>query len=180
MTGVLKQLSSDVTSVGSVDDDGLLRLTNELAIPGDEGLVPVVESENGLVERPETTTVSILGADAVALPVKVRDMPEGFRGTAVLSFPKNEKSNKPGVKGVTSKPFRHWLGNVLRPSRIVMVTEDYDGLRKDIGHMKLVGYELRRIKAFDTTPGRMDKIVTVVMMERKPKYKPLVEGQIIE
>ena len=142
-----------------------------------QALAPVIQVDR---VRPPRPLRRLLAVDEVDQPVKVRDLPAGFQGTAVLSFPKNEKSDKPEIKGVTSKVFRHWLGNVLRPKRIVVVTEEFDGLRKDIGHMKLLGYEMRRIKAFDTMPGRMDKILTVVMMERKPKYKPLEPDQIIE
>jgi len=180
MTPVLRQLSSNVTSIGGIDEDGLLRLTDGLVECGEKGLIANGVKDDSLVIRSESSAVSILGAEEVAPPEKVRKMPAAFQGTAVLSFPKNEKSNKQEVKGVTSKPFRHWLGNVLRPSRIVIVTEAFDGLRKDIGHMKLLGYEVRRINAFDIMPGRMDKVVTVVIMERKPQYKPLDQDQIIE
>jgi tRNA/tmRNA/rRNA uracil-C5-methylase (TrmA/RlmC/RlmD family) len=174
LTGILKQLSTDVTSLGAVNEDGLLRIGADVV-----GIEENVGNQL-MVAEGGSSSISIQGADEVGQPVKVRDLPAGFKGTAVLSFPKNEKSDKPEIKGVTSKVFRHWLGNVLRPNRIVIVTEEFDGLRKDIGHMKLLGYEMRRIKAFDTMPGRMDKILTVVMMERKPKYKPLERDQIIE
>lgn len=98
--------------------------------------------------------------------------------TAVISFP-NEQS-KAMIKGVTPKQFRHWLGNVLKPNRIVMVTDRWDGLRKDIGHMKLLGYELRKIRAFDSQPGNMDGIVVLVVMEKKGSYDPLRPEQLIE
>ena len=99
--------------------------------------------------------------------------------TAVLSYPKNE--GKSEIKGVTSKKFRHWLGGVIKPDRIVIITDKFDGLRKDIGHMKLMGYDIEKIKAFDSQPGVMDKIVVFVVLKQRngDKYNTLDNHQLI-
>jgi hypothetical protein len=44
----------------------------------------------------------------------------------------------------------------------------------------LLGYELKTIRAIDAQPGRMDKVATLVVMDRKPKYEPLSEEQFID
>jgi hypothetical protein len=139
---------------------------------------PVEDKPANLTQTP-SEAITIENADRLVPPAMAGKMPSRFDGTVVLSFPRNDEG-KPEIKGVTSKKFRHWLGNVVRPKRIVIVTESWDGLRKDIGHMKLLGYEIRRIKAYDTQPGRMDKLLIIVMMEMRPGYKPLDEGQLLD
>lgn len=98
-------------------------------------------------------------------------------GTCVISYPENEEK-----KGVTSKKFRHWLVNVLRPERVVIVTKEWDQLRKDIGHLKLFGYTLVKIRAIDSSPGNMDAITVLVVLEKKSamEYEPLKPGQLVD
>ena len=160
ITRLLKEVSPDVRSLTSKDlklllDEGVSPSHSPLFLPINEPLdkAPVVKSEVDIDEP--------------------NDM------TAVVSFPPSD-IGKPEVKGVTPKEFRHWLGNVARPKRIVIMTEKFDGLRKDIGHMKLMGYELRSIKAFDAQPGVMNRIATLVVMDKKPSYSPLNQNQLIE
>jgi len=169
ITGILRSISADVVSIG---DDQVHRLESSSELEEQSG------EDISILPVEQLPDLPIGQADRVAPPSVIRDLQPRFEGSVVLSFPRNEQG-KPEIKGVTSKKFRHWLGNVVRPKRIVMVTEHFEGLRKDIGHMKLLGYEIRRIKAFDTQPGRMDGILTVVMLEKKPGYTPLSETQLI-
>jgi len=97
-------------------------------------------------------------------------------GAAVISFPRGY--GKASVNGVTSKQFRHWIGNFVKPQRIIIMTDRFDGLRKDIGHLGLLGYEIRSIKALDARPGVMNKIAVIVILERKPNYQALRPHQL--
>ena len=177
ITEVLREVSSNVCSLTG---EGVMRL-----VDGGEELVqrhPVDDHLPLLTGSADSSALSI--RSGVGIPSHVDDgahsgvLPRSV-STAVLSFPTNDNA-KPEVKGVTPKAFRHWLGNVVRPRRIVIVTDKFDGLRKDIGHMKLLGYELKSIKAFDGRPGQLDKIVTVVVLQLPPRYDQLTAGQLIE
>jgi hypothetical protein len=175
ITNVLRSISPNLKSLGedAFDNGGTLLLNDKDYMSAE---VSLQESSNLTNLSAPVPAIDI--ADRLVPPNKAAKIPHLFDGTVVLSFPHNEKG-KAEIKGVTSKKFRHWLGNVVRPKRIVMVTESWDGIRKDIGHMKLVGYELRLIKAFDTQPGRMDKILIVAMMDLRPSYQPLLDEQLI-
>jgi tRNA/tmRNA/rRNA uracil-C5-methylase (TrmA/RlmC/RlmD family) len=165
MSGVLNELSDEVRSLGENE----IRLLLDEGISPRESSVPLLTSDEPLDKPP---IVKNLENTDVALPSD-RDF------TAVVSFPPTNLG-KPEIKGVTPKAFRHWLGNVARPKRIVLCTDKFDGLRKDIGHMKLLGYELKSIKAFDSHPGVMNRIHTIVVLEKKPSYAPLSADQLIE
>jgi tRNA/tmRNA/rRNA uracil-C5-methylase (TrmA/RlmC/RlmD family) len=171
VTPILKQISADVQSLGS----------GEMKLMLEEGISPPAVSDSHIllpkmnaVDEPLDKAPIVRNEEAMG---PVLDNSRPF--TAVVSFPPTD-NGKAEVKGVTPKAFRHWLGNVVRPKRIVMMTEKFDGLRKDIGHMKLLGYELKSIRAFDAQPGVMDRIATIVVLEKKPGYKPLSENQLLE
>jgi tRNA/tmRNA/rRNA uracil-C5-methylase (TrmA/RlmC/RlmD family) len=162
MTGILREISSDVRSLS---DNDLKLLLNEGVNPSSS--TPILLPPNEPLDRPPIVRAV---EEASHAPNEM---------TAVVSFPPSD-AGKAEIKGVTPKEFRHWLGNLVRPKRIVIMTDKFDGLRKDIGHMKLLGYELKSINAFDAKPGVMDRIATIVVMEKKPTYTPLMEGQLIE
>ena len=168
---LLADTSASVTSMSERDVKLLI----------DEGLEPLESEEDELRVIPEAGT-------PLDSPPLVRWENSGLStyhaspgkvDVAVISFPRNDGA-KPEVKGVTPKKFRHWLGNVVRPNKVVICTDKSDGLRKDIGHLRLMGYELQNIKAWDGQPGTMDKIVSLVVMTKKPGYQPLSPEQLIE
>jgi tRNA/tmRNA/rRNA uracil-C5-methylase (TrmA/RlmC/RlmD family) len=173
LSPVLAELTHQFKSMPADDIIGL--------VEGSEGTsVPLLET--GSMPTHGLVTVGTAGVQATedqpSTPQHVRQLGPRFKGTAVVAFPQSK--GKDDLKGATPKVFRHWLGSKLRPKRIVYITEKFEGLRKDIGHMKLLGYEVKRVKAFDAQPGVMDKIVAFVVLERKPKYKPLEPDQLIE
>ena len=171
ITPVLKQLSSDVQSLGTEDLNLLL----------DDGISPPSTADTQILLPKVHVSEEPLDRAPIVRNNEVSEIVhENVRPfTAVVSFPPTD-IGKAEIKGVTPKPFRHWLGNVVRPKRIVIMTEKFDGLRKDIGHMKLLGYELKSIRAFDAQPGVMNRIATIVVLEKKPGYEPLNSEQLIE
>lgn len=166
VTPILKELSNNVKSLNE----------RELQFMLQQDVPPEQLNASPLLPSSE---IPLDKAPIVRQMSEIPNIGEKNDVIAVISFPQNDNA-KPEVKGVTPKEFRHWLGNTVKPKRIVMMTDKFDGLRKDIGHMRLLGYELKTIRAFDIQPGRMDKIATLVVMDRKPKYEPLSQEQLIE
>ena len=130
------------------------------------------------VNPPRNDSLAIPSTQASEANHSLEEDRTNIVSAAVISFPVS--AGKSDIKGVTSKEFRHWLGKVVKPHRVVILTEHFDGLRKDIGHLKLLGYEIKAIKAVDAKPGVMDKIATIVVLQRKPRYQELVREQFIE
>ena len=172
-----KLFSALANTLGDVrSNDRIMEILGPYESPVSKLLSDVSVSVHSLSESHIQTTLE-QGTNQLQLlpipsPAEVSDK------VAVITFPQN--SGKAQIKGVTSKEFRHWLGNVVKPKRIVIITDRFDGLRKDIGHMKLLGYEIRSIKAVDSQPGVMDKIATIVVLQQKPTYQELSKEQLIE
>ena len=130
--------------------------------------------QNGPILKAEITGVQTTNAVVHQNDMKVD---KTHQTTAVIAYPPNP-TRKADIKGVTSKEFRHWLGGVFRPDRIVIITNEWDGLRKDIGHLKLMGYETTKVEAVDSEPGNMKGISVLTIMEKKKSYEPLKPEQI--
>lgn len=171
ITGVLREISPEVKSLSE----------REIALMLNEGIAPDVLQGTPMVpaiEAPLDPVPLVRNESNSVTSVPSEDIRE-TAPTVVISFPTNNNA-KPDVKGVTSKDFRHWLGNVVKPRRIVLMTDKFDGLRKDIGHMRMLGYELKSIRAIDAQPGRMDKIASIVVMDKKPQYEKVIQDPLIE
>jgi hypothetical protein len=165
VTGLLKEVSSNVASFSEQQIDMILQ---DGRMPEDVQQVLLPPGE-----QPVDSPPIVVNRDQLTPKLQ-----ESGEAVAVISYPAD--IGKAEIKGVTSKEFRHWIGNVVKPKKIVIMTDRSDGLRKDIGHMKLLGYELLTIRAVDAQPGRMDKIATMVVMQRKPRYQDLMQEQLIE
>lgn len=167
ITSALREMSSHVTSLSSENVSAMLEAGIVPSQVGEPLLIP--SGESGTFETPPMVVNESHRAMVSA---------DENEKVAVISYPPD--NGKADIKGVTSKDFRHWLGNVVKPQKIVIITDKFDGLRKDIGHMKLLGYELLSIRAVDAQPGQMHRIATIVVMQRKPRYQDLTQDQLIE
>ena len=142
---------SDQESVDSSDEEQQLSQGAEPGSPNQE--THVDEGEQYAETSSPHNEIAPLSTHGIPLTLPPPD-------TVIFSFP--PASHSACRKGVISKDFRRWIrANSTR--RVIVVAPDGKSLRKDIGHLMMLGYGVKEIKVFDTSPHTMEMHAVAVL-----------------
>jgi hypothetical protein len=71
-------------------------------------------------------------------------------------------------RGVLSKEQRRWMASLPEVKKVVLTSRNTEGLRKDLGHMELMGFAVSEIKVFSDPdqPMSMQTIAVAVLVRK--------------